>query len=104
MHSLITRAGWLVNHIYAHYIFEKSKFKKDFLVMNQNARQTAESKVEKDFYKLLNHGNFSIDCRKTIHNCGLEPIYDNFSEIAYIKNYSTIFNNEYFKDFFPLHF
>ena len=104
MHSLITRAGWLVNHIYAHYIFEKSKFKKDFLVMNQNARQTAESKVEKDFYKLLNHGNFSIDCRKTIHNCGLEPIYDNFSEIAYINNYSTIFKDEYFKDFFPLPF
>ena len=48
-HFLITRAGWLVTHIYAHYTFEQSKFKKDFVVMNQKSRQTATSSVEKDF-------------------------------------------------------
>ena len=36
LHFLITRAGWLVTHIYAHYIFEQSKFKKDFVIMNQD--------------------------------------------------------------------
>ena len=49
LHFLITRAGWLVTHIYAHYTFEQSKFKKDFVVMNQKSRQTATSSVEKDF-------------------------------------------------------
>ena len=90
LHFLITRAGWLVTHIYAHYTFEQSKFKKDFVIMNQKARQTAETKVEKDFYKLLNNSNFGIDCTNTIDNCTLEPIYDDFSEIAYIKNYRSI--------------
>ena len=44
--------------------------------MNQKARQTASSSVEKDFYKLLNNSNFGIDCRNNIDNCYLEPIYD----------------------------
>ena len=39
LHFLITRAGWLVTHIYAHYIFEQSKFKKDFVIMNQDKQQ-----------------------------------------------------------------
>ena len=39
LHFLIKRAGCLVNHIYEHFIFEQSKFKKDFVVMNQKARQ-----------------------------------------------------------------
>ena len=44
IHFLVTRAGWLVTHIYEHYIqheslaFEQSKFKKDFVVMNQKGR------------------------------------------------------------------
>ena len=28
--------------------------------MNQNARKTAKSKVEKDFYELLNNSNFRL--------------------------------------------
>ena len=28
LHFLVTRAGWLVTHIYEHYTFEQSKFKK----------------------------------------------------------------------------
>ena len=68
--------------------------------MNKKSRQTATSSVEKDFYKLLNNSNFGIDCRNNIDNCVLEPIYDNFSKIAYIKNYTTIFNDEIYRDFF----
>ena len=49
LHFLITRAGWLVTRIYAHYTFDQSKFKREFVIMNQKERQTAESKVEKDF-------------------------------------------------------
>ena len=29
--------------------------------MHQNARQKAESSVERDFYKLMNNSNFGID-------------------------------------------
>ena len=68
--------------------------------MNKKSRQTATSSVEKDFYKLLNNSNFGIGCRNNIDNCTLEPIYDDFSEIAYIKNYTTIFNDETLRDFF----
>ena len=68
--------------------------------MNKKSRQTATSSVEKDFYKLLNNSNFGIDCRNNIDHCTLEPIYDDFSEIAYIKNYTTIFNDETLRDFF----
>ena len=71
-HFLITRAGWLDTHIYKYFTFEQSKFKKDFVVMNQKARQKATSSVEKDFYKLLNSSNFGIDCRNNINNCILE--------------------------------
>ena len=53
LHFLITGAGWLVTHNFA-----QAKFKEDFVVMNQKARQTASSSVEKDFYKLLNNSNF----------------------------------------------
>ena len=74
---LVTRAGWLVTHIYAHYTFERSKFKKDFVIMHQKSCQTASSTVEKDFYKLLNNSNFGIDCRNNIDSCYLEPIYNN---------------------------
>ena len=43
LHFLVSRVGWLVTHIYAHYTFFQSKFKKDFVVMNQKSRQTASS-------------------------------------------------------------
>ena len=36
LHFLIKRAGWLVTKIYEHYTFEQSKFKKEFVIMNQN--------------------------------------------------------------------
>ena len=68
--------------------------------MNQKARQTASSLVQKKFYKLLNNSNFGIDCRNNIDSCCLEPIYDDFLEILYIKKFSTIFANDTFRDFF----
>ena len=100
LHFLITRAGWLVTHIYKHFTFSQPKFKKDFVVMNQKARQTATSSVEKDFYRLLNNSNFGIDCRENIDNCYLEPLYDGFAEISHIKKFTTIFNDDSFCIFF----
>ena len=35
---LVTRCGWEMNRIYAHYTFEQSKFKMAFLIMNQVLR------------------------------------------------------------------
>ena len=53
--------------------------------MNQKSRQAASSKVEKDFYKLLNNRNFGIDCRNNINNCYLEPIYNDIDEVLYVN-------------------
>ena len=100
LYFLISKAGWLVTYIYAHYTFEQSKFKKDFVIMNQICRQTASSKVEKYFYKLLNNSNYGIDCRNNIDNCHLEPVYEDVTEVSYIKNYTTIFFDESLRDFF----
>ena len=97
---LITRAGWLVTHIYEHFTFEQSMFKKDFVVMNQKSRQKTTTSVKKDFCKLLNNCNFGIDCRNNIDNCVLEPLFDDFEEISYLKKFTTIFNNETFRDFY----
>ena len=55
----------------------------------KNARKTAKTSVEKDFYKLLNNSNFGNDCRNNIGNCKLELIYDRLEELKYIKNFSN---------------
>ena len=70
--------------------------------MNKKSRQAATSCVKKDIYKLLNNNNIGIDYRNNIDHCTLKPIYDDFSEIAYIKNYTTRFNDETLRDFFSL--
>ena len=100
LHFLITRAGWLVTHIYERYTYEQSKFKKDFIVTNQKAKQKAISSVEKDFYKLLNNSNFGIDGRNNIDNCILEALYDEFTEISYIEKFTKIYNGDTFRNFF----
>ena len=74
--------------IYEKFTFEQSKFKKDFVVMNQKSRQKATSSVEKDFYKLLNNSNFGIDCRNNIDNCVLQLLFDDFEEISYFKKFT----------------
>ena len=68
--------------------------------MNQKSRQRATSSVERDFYKLPNNSNFGIDCRNNIDNYMLEPLFDDFEEISYIKKFTTIFNDDTFRDFF----
>ena len=90
LHFLITGAGWLVTHIYKHYTFEQSKFKKDFVVMNQKARQKATSSVERYFYMLLNNSNFDIHCRNNIDNCLLTPLYDDTNISAKKKAFCTL--------------
>ena len=99
LHFLINHAGWLVTHIYEHYTFEQSKFKKD-LVMHQKSRQKATSCVERDFSKLLHNRNFGIACKNNIDNCILKSLGDGFTEISYIKKFTTIFNDDTFKNFF----
>ena len=102
IYFLTTRARWKVTRIYEHCSFKQDTFKKDFVVMNQNARKTAKNKVEKDFYKLLNNSNFGNDSRNNIGNCKLELMYDGLEEISYIKNYTNIFTDPKFSEFISL--
>ena len=60
--------------------------------MNQNAKKTAKTKDEKDFYKLLNNSNLGNDCRNNIGNCKLDLLYDGLDEISYIKKFTNIFS------------
>ena len=92
-HFLISHACWFVTHIYEHYTFEPSKFKRDFII-NQKWRQKVILSVERDFFKLLNNSNFGIDCRNNIDNCILESLHNDFTEISYIKKYTTIFKDD----------
>ena len=68
--------------------------------MNQDARKAAETKVEKDFHKLLNNSNFGYDCRKNTDNCNLELLYDGAEEVKFIKKYTDIFTDYKLKEFF----
>ena len=70
--------------------------------MNQNARKLAKTKVEKDFYKLLNKSNFGNDCRNNIGNCKLELMFVGLEEIAYIKKYTNIMLDNTYREFFSL--
>ena len=99
---LTTRAGWKVTKIYDHCTFKQDRFKRDFVIMNQNARKLAKTKVEKDFYKLLNNSNFGNDCRNNIGNCKLELMFVGLEEIAYIKKYTNIMLDNTYREFFSL--
>ena len=88
-----------MTNIYAHYKFEQSRFKKDFVIMNQFSWQKAKAKVEKDFHKLMNNSNFENDCRNNIDNCDFRPIYDEIEEAAYIQKYVVLYFNDNYKDF-----
>ena len=48
----------------------------------------------------MNNSNLGIDCRNNIDNSFLEPMYDDFFEICYIKNYTTIFGDDAFRELF----
>ena len=102
IHFLVKRAGWLVTSIYQHFTFEQTKFKKDFVLMNHKSRQKTTHPVGLDFCKLLNNAKFGIDCRNNIDNCTLEPIYDEIREIAYIKRFGSILDDENYRDFYDV--
>lgn len=97
MHFLTTRAGWKVTRIYDHYIFKQARFKRELVVMNQDARKVAKTKVEKDFYKLLNNSNFG-----DYYSCKLELIFDGLDEITYIKKFTNILFDGRYREFFSL--
>ena len=45
LYFLTSRAGWKVTKIYDHSTFKQDRFKRDFVVMDQNARKSAKTKV-----------------------------------------------------------
>ena len=102
IYFLSTCAGWKVTKTYDHYTFKQDTFKKDFLVMNQNARKTAKTKVEKDFYKLLNNSNFGNDCRNNLGNCKLELLFDGLDEMSYIKKFTNVMQDHRYREFFSV--
>ena len=55
---LIKRPVWKVTKIYSHITFEQERFKRNFILKNQVARQMQKNAIEKDFYKLMNDANF----------------------------------------------
>ena len=65
--------------------------------MNQKSRQKATIPVEKDFFKLLSNSNFGIDCRNNVHNCIIEPLYDDLNKISYVKKFAIIFSDDTFR-------
>ena len=89
---LIKRAGWTVTKIHSHLTFEQSRFKRNFILMNQKSRQKSKNNVEIDFYKLMNNSNFGYDCRNNIDNCQFVPIFEEYKEISYINRYHNIFD------------
>ena len=93
LYFLTTRMGWTVTKIYEHYTYKQDTFKKKIVIMNQDARKMAETKVEKDFYKLLNNSNFGYDCRNNMGNCNIELLYDGAEEVKFIKKYTDIFTD-----------
>ena len=99
LHFLLIRADWLVTKIYEHCTLEQARFKKDFVTMNENVRQKAKTPIEQNLYKIRNSANFNIDCQNNIDNCRFEPIYDQISEISFIKKYTNIFGNAEYKYF-----
>ena len=89
----IKRACWKVTKIHAHLTFDQSRFKKNFILMNQTSRQQAKDDVTKDFYKLMNNSNFGYDCRNNLDNCKFNPIFDELNEISNVNRYHNIFDN-----------
>ena len=70
------------------------------MVINQISRQSATSSVEKYFFKLLNNSNFGIDYCSNIDNCILQLNYDLLGKISFIKQFTTIFNDDTYGKFF----
>ena len=72
--------------------------------MNENVGKQQLHPLKKIFLKLLNNNNFQIDCRSNIDTCVLETIHGDLGETCYVKQFTTIFNNDTYRDFFsPQH-
>ena len=91
---LIKSAGWRVNKLYSHFIFEQDCFKREFVLMNQKSIQNAKNNIEKDSFKLMNNANLGYDCRNNANNTKFEPIIDGINEITYMKKYYNLFDNK----------
>ena len=89
MRFLIKRYGWKVTKIYSHFTFEQSCFKREFVLTNQHKRQDAKSNIEKDFYKLMNNGNFGNYCKDNRNITKFQRIVDEIEGRTYIKNIIT---------------
>ena len=42
----IKRAGWIVTKIHSHLTFEQSRFKQNFVLMNQKSRQKSKNNLK----------------------------------------------------------
>ena len=90
----IKRAGWIVTKIYSHLTFEKARFKRKFILMNQKSRHKSKNDIDKDFYKLMNNSNCGYDCRINLNNCKSVLIFQELKEITYINRYYNIFDSK----------
>ena len=93
------RCGWKVTKLHKHYYFDQERCNKNFILMNQKARQEASDKVESDFCKLLNNANFGYDCRNNLDNCFFQPITDEIRELNFIKRYHSNLHDESIRPF-----
>ena len=62
--------------------------------MNQVSRQSSQTDVEEDFYKLMNNTNFGYDCCNNADNCYFHLVYDEIEEISYAKRYQNLFDQD----------
>ena len=90
----IKRAAWKVAKIHLYLTFEQSRFKQNFILMNQKSRQKSKNDVEKDFFKLMSNSNFGYDCSNNIDNCKSVTIYDEMKEITFVNRYHGIFDQK----------
>ena len=84
------------------FTFKQDTFKRDFVVMSQDARKIAKTKVEKEFYKLLNNSNFGNDCRSNIGNFKLELLFNGLDEMTYITKFTNILQESRYREFFTI--
>ena len=100
----VLRCGWKVTKLHKHYYFDQERCKKNFILINQKARQEATDKVESDFCKLLNNANFGYDCRNNLGNCSFDPITDEIRELNFIKRYHSNLYDENIRPFITSRF
>ena len=48
----ISQCEWKVTKLYSHFTSEQSRFKREFILMNEKSRQTAKNAVKKDLIQI----------------------------------------------------